>query len=128
MRCRRSGEKRSASVWARSQSSMRMKALSGMGDPNPASRELAGQPGMAVAIELQPEWTPGRHPQMDQPKFLVHEVEIVMQAFAAIRAQKALAGRLVVPGLVAVAGFHGRDHMHQTGMGPARSQYFGNHL
>src|ERR1700680_2676622 len=50
-------------------------------------------------VELQPERTPGRHPQMDQSQLLVHEVEIIMQAFAAIRAQKSLAGLFVVPGV-----------------------------
>src|SRR5580704_2762005 len=83
---------------------------------------------MAVAIELQPERTPGRHPQMDQSQLCVHEVEIVVQTFAAVGPQKALAGRLVVPGLVAVAGLHGRDHMHQAGMIPPLGQYLGDHL
>src|ERR1700719_3797156 len=95
---------------------------------DPRSAELARQPGMAVAIELQPEWTPGWHPQMDQSQLCIHEVEVVVQAFAAVRLEKALAGLLVVPGLVAVAGLHGRDHMHQAGMIPPLGQYFGDHL
>src|SRR5580700_6863649 len=83
---------------------------------------------MAVAIELQPERTPGWHPQMDQSQLCIHEVEVVVQAFAAVRLQKILAGLLVVPGLIAVAGLHGRDHMHQAGMIPPLGQYLGDHL
>src|SRR5580700_4836265 len=83
---------------------------------------------MAVAIELQPERTPGWHPQMDQSQLCIHEVEVVVQAFAAVRLEKVLAGLLVVPGLVAVAGLHGRDHMHQAGMIPPLGQYLGDHL
>jgi hypothetical protein len=95
---------------------------------DPRSAELAGQPGMAVAIELQPERTPGWHPQMDQSQLCIHEVEVVVQAFAAVRLEKGLAGLLVVPGLVGVAGLHGRDHMHQAGMIPPLVQYLGDHL
>jgi hypothetical protein len=38
-----------------------------------------------------------------------------VKAFAAVRLEKALAGLLIVPGLVAVTGLHGRDHMHRAG-------------
>src|SRR6267142_2698156 len=40
--------------------------------------EAAGQPTVPVAIELEAEWTPSRHPQIDQAQLGVHEVEVVM--------------------------------------------------
>jgi len=52
----------------------------------------------------------------------VHEVEVVMQAFAGIRPQEGAMRLLVVPGLVGVAGFHRRDDMHQAGMGARAPQ------
>jgi hypothetical protein len=51
-------------------------------------RSEAGQPTVSVAIELEAEWTPSRHPQIDQAQLGVHEVEVVMQAFAGIRPQE----------------------------------------
>src|SRR5258706_12291082 len=111
MRCRWSGERRSARVCARGQSSMCRKALSARVKTDPGGGELAGQPAMPVAIELEAERTPGRHAQIDQAQLGVHEVEVVMEAFAGIRPQEGAVRLLVVPGLVAVAGFHRRDDM-----------------
>ena len=56
----------------------------GEGETDPGGGQLAGQPAMAVAIELQAERTPGRHAQIDQAQLRVHEVEVVMQTFAAV--------------------------------------------
>src|SRR5208283_530344 len=69
-----------------------------------------------VAVELQAERRPGRRPQIDQPQFVIQEVEIVMEALAGIRAHIGLVRLLVMPGLVGVAGFHRRDDMHQARM------------
>ena len=77
--------------------------------------QLARQPAMAVAVELQAERRPGRQAQIDQPEFGVLDVEIVVQALAAVRLDEGLVLLLVVPGLVGIAGFHGRDGLHQTG-------------
>ena len=77
--------------------------------------QLARQPAMAIAVELQAERRPGRHAQIDQPEFGVLEVEIIVQALAAVRPDEGLVCLLVVPGLVGIAGFHGRDDVHQTG-------------
>jgi hypothetical protein len=88
----RMGERSLARVCARSQSSMRRKAA-----PAPARRpgkgetgsESAGQPAMAVAIELEVERTPCRHAQIDQAQFGIDEVEVVVvQTFAGIRPQE----------------------------------------
>src|SRR6516165_1772970 len=118
MRCSSSGERRLARVCARGQLSMCRKALSARVKPIPRGGELAGQPAMAVAIKLEAERTPGRHPQIDQTQVDVHEVEVVMQAFAGVRPQEGAMRVLVVPRLVAVAGFHRRDNMDQAGWSP----------
>ena len=91
------------------------KGVVGKGETDAGVGELAGQPAMPIAIELQTERAPGRHAQIDQAQLGVDEVEVVMQAFASIRPQEGAMGLLVMPGLVGVAGFHCRDDMHQAG-------------
>src|SRR5258707_7197445 len=83
MRCRSAVERVSARSWARFQSSMRRKAapapakgVVGKGETDAGGGELAGQPAMPIAIELQTERAPGRHPQIDQAQLGVDEVEI----------------------------------------------------
>ena len=85
--------------------------------------QLARQPAMAVAVELQAERRPGRDPQIDQPELGVLEVEIVVQAFAAVRPDEGLVRPLVVPGLVGIAGFHRREDVHQPGVIAALLQH-----
>ena len=68
---------------------------------------------MAVAIELQAERRPCRNPQVDQPELGIYKVEIIVQALAAIRSDEGLVRLLVVPGLISIAGFHGRDNVDQ---------------
>ncbi len=97
----------------------------GKGETDPGGGELAGQPAMPVTIELEAEWTPCRHAQIDQAQLGVDEVEVIMQTFAGIRPQKGAMRLFVVPGLVGVAGFHRRDDMDQPGMVAARGKYFG---
>jgi len=41
-----------------------------------------GQPVMAVEVDLQAERCPGWHPDVTEPKGLIDEVEVVMEAFA----------------------------------------------
>ena len=91
------------------------KGIVGKGETDAGGSELAGQPAMPIAIELQTERAPGRHAQIDQAQLGVDEVEVVMQAFASIRPQEGAMRLLVMPGLVGVAGFHRRDDMHQAG-------------
>ena len=49
-----------------------------------------------------------------------------MEAFAGIRPQEGAVRLLVVPGLVAVAGFHRRDDMDQAGMVAAGGKHLGD--
>ena len=98
----------------------------GKGETDPGGGELAGQPAMPVAIELEAERTPRRHAQIDQAQFGVDEVEVVVQAFAGIRPQEGAMRLFVVPGLVGVAGFHRRDDMDQAGMVAAHGKYLGD--
>jgi hypothetical protein len=98
----------------------------GKGETDPGGGELAGQPAMPVAIELEAERTPCRHAQIDQAQFGVDEVEVVVQAFAGIRPQEGAMRLFVVPGLVGVAGFHRRDDMDQAGMVAAHGKYLGD--
>ena len=51
----------------------------GKGETDPGGGELAGQPAMPVAIELEAERTPGRHAQIDQAQLGVDEVEVVIR-------------------------------------------------
>src|ERR1700748_1647474 len=81
---------------------------------------------MAVAVELQAERRPGGNPQIDQAEFGVHEVEIIVQALAAGRAQIGLVRLLVMPWLVGVAGLHRRDDVNQAGMLAALLQHLGD--
>ena len=83
---------------------------------------------MAIAVELQPERAPSGHPQVAQPQLLVDEVEVVMQTLARVRLEKRFATLLVVPRLVALARFHGRDHVHQPRMITTLGEHLGDHV
>ena len=99
----------------------------GRGEADPAGRQAARQPAMAVAVELQAKRRPGRDPQVNQPQLAIHEVEIVVQALAAIGSQVRLVGGLVVPRLVSSARLHRRDDVDQAGVIAAPFQHLGNH-
>ena len=88
----------------------------GHGVADTLRRQLARQPAMTIAVELQAERRPGRHAQIDQPELRVLEVEVVVQALAAVPPDEGLVGSFVVPRLVGIAGFHGRDDVHQAGV------------
>jgi hypothetical protein len=88
----------------------------GEGEADPRGGELAAQPAMPVTIELKAKRTPSWHGQIDQAQLGVDEVEVVMQAFAAVQPQKGVMCALVVPGPIAGAGFHRRNDMHLAGM------------
>src|SRR5215813_5714992 len=76
------------------------KGVVGKREADPGSGELAGEPAVPVAIELQAERTPGRDAQIDQAQLGVDEVEVIMQALTGSRAQESAMGLLAVPGLV----------------------------
>src|SRR5499427_8607572 len=104
------------------------KGVVGQLEADAGGGELASQPAMSVAIELETERTPGGNAQIDQAQVGVDEVEVIMQALTGRRAQERAMGLLAVPGLVSGAGFHRRDDMHQAGMVAARGQHLGNHV
>ena len=86
--------------------------------------EPGGQLVMTIEIELQPKRRPGWHPQITQTQSGVDKVKVVVQAFGFMVLEKRLMGFFIVPGLVAGAGFHGRENMDQTGMTAALSHDF----
>src|SRR5207248_147529 len=53
------------------------KGVVGKDETDAGGGELAGQPAMPIAIELQTERAPGRHAQIDQAQLGVDEVEVV---------------------------------------------------
>jgi hypothetical protein len=71
---------------------------------------------VAVEVELEPEWRPGREAEIAQTEQRVDEVEIVMDALAVLVPKEGLAGPLVVPGLERAARFHGREDVNQPGL------------
>jgi hypothetical protein len=81
---------------------------------DPAFVQLPRQIAMAIAIDLQPERTPGRHSHVAQPQILVDEIHVAVQAFAVVRLQVRLVRLLVVPRLIGAARFHCRQNAHQT--------------
>jgi hypothetical protein len=96
------------------------------GEADPGGAKLASQPAVTVAIELETERTPSRHAQIDQAQLGVDEVEVIMQAFAAVRAQEGAMRAFVVPRPITVAGLHRRDDMHQARMVAAPGEYLGD--
>ncbi|MGH9629299.1 MAG: hypothetical protein ACRD7E_13345 [Bryobacteraceae bacterium] len=46
--------------------------------------QLPGQVAMAVAINLEPERTPGWHTHIAQPQIRIDEIDVVMQAFTMV--------------------------------------------
>jgi hypothetical protein len=53
--------------------------------------ESAGQAMVPVEVNLQPEGTPGREPQITQAQLFIDEIEVVVKALAVVRAQVGLA-------------------------------------
>ncbi len=83
---------------------------------------------MIVTVELLPERTPGRYPQVAKSKLFVDEIEIVVQALAQVGLECRLARGLVVPRPAAIARIHGRDHVHQPRMIATAQDYLRHHF
>ena len=81
--------------------------------------QLVGQPGMPVEVELQTKRTPGWHTQITKSELRMDEIEVVVQAFAAIPQQISSPSALVVPGPVGRTGLQSRKDVHQPGLFPA---------
>src|SRR6202140_5037240 len=94
------------------------KGVVGLHEPDALALERPGHGAVAIAVELQAERCPGRDPEVAQPEFVIDEVEVVVQTLARLGAQVGLAAALVVPRLVARAGLHRRDDVHQPGCMP----------
>ncbi len=78
--------------------------------------EKTGQVMVPVKIELEPEGSPGRHPQITQSQIFKDEVEIVVDAFGFRASEKGLARLLVMPGLERRTGLQGGEDMDQPRM------------
>lgn len=78
--------------------------------------QLSRQLVVAVEIELETKRRPRRHSEITQAKLGINEIEVVMQAFAAVVFEKCSVGCLVMPGLIARTRLHGREYMHKAGM------------
>jgi len=77
--------------------------------------ELRGQPVVTVQVKQRAERAPRRNRQETEPEHLVDEVEVVVQALAAVTANDGATGLLVVPRLVRRTRFHRREDVHQPG-------------
>ena len=81
--------------------------------------EKASQVMVTIKIELQPEGSPGRHPQIAQSQIFHNEVKIVVDAFGLRAPKKRLARLFIMPGFKRGTGLHGGEDMDQSGMIPA---------
>jgi len=86
--------------------------------------EKAGQWMVSIKIELQPEGSPGRHPQIAQPQIFKDEVEVVVDALGFRPSEKRPAGLLVMPGFERRTGFQGGEDRDQPGMVPTLAIIF----
>jgi len=86
--------------------------------------QLQGQPAMTIAVDLQSAGQPGRHSDVAKAQFFIHEIKIVVQAFALIGFQKGLAALFVMPRFECRALFHGRENPDQPRMLAAFGQHF----
>lgn len=78
--------------------------------------QLSRQLVVAVEIELETKRRPRRHSEITQAKLGINEIEVVMQALSAVVFEECFVGCLVMPGLIARTGLHGREYMHKAGM------------
>ena len=81
-----------------------------------ALAQLLGQIAVAVAINLEPERTPRRHPHLAQPQIRIDAIDVVVQALAIIRFQVRLVRLFVMPGLIAAARLHRRQDADYSGL------------
>jgi hypothetical protein len=80
------------------------------------SLEKISQVIVAIKIELQPEGSPGGHPQITQTQILKNEVKIVMDAFGLGAPKKRLTRLFIMPGFERGTGLHGGEDMDQSRM------------
>ncbi len=85
--------------------------------------EFAGQPRVAIAVELEPVGSPRGNPQMAEAQEGINEVEVVVEALAAVVAEIGAPGRLVVPGFERRTGFHRGEDRDQPRAGPTLGEH-----
>jgi hypothetical protein len=85
-------------------SSREKKAFSPMTKGMACFSSLVASQVVAVAVELEPEGTPGGDAETAEAKLLVGEGEVVAEALAGIILEEGVSRRLVVPWLIARAG------------------------
>lgn len=68
-------------------------------EPHALGAKARNQPVVGIEIELNAKRSPRRYAQVTEPEILVDEIEVVMQAFPILVAQKCFVSFLVVPGL-----------------------------
>jgi hypothetical protein len=66
------------------------KGVVGKGKADAGGGKPPRQPAVSVAIELQPEGTPGRHAQITQADLVIDEIKGVAQALAAVGLEESL--------------------------------------
>jgi len=74
---------------------------------------------VSVEVELQPEGAPGGYAQVAEAELGVDEIEVVMEALAAVADEVGLPGLLVVPRLVGGAHLETGEDVNQSRMGSA---------
>ena len=74
---------------------------------------------VSVEVELQPEGAPGGYAQVAEAELGVDEIEVVMEALAAVADEVGLPGLLVVPRLVGGAHLETGGDVNQSRMGSA---------
>ena len=76
--------------------------------------KLMGKQVMAVHIKLKPERRPCRDAEIAETEFPVDKIEIVMKALALVELQEGLSGCFIMPWLVSITAFHGRENVDQA--------------
>ena len=102
------------------------KGVLDLGEGNAGLGHATRQPVVPVAVELKAEGRPGGHAQIAESQVRIDEVKIVVDTASGIVAEKGAMGEFVMPGLEGVAGLHGREDMHQSGMFTAFGQNLGD--
>lgn len=85
-----------------------------LGECDVVIAKFRGQVIVPVAVELQTERRPCRHPQVTKPEFLVHEIKVIVQAFAGSLPQIRCAGLFVMPWTEGGAGFHCGEDVNKS--------------
>jgi hypothetical protein len=69
---------------------------------------------MSIHIKLKPERTPCWDTEITKPIDSVNKIEIIVEAFALIGFNECPSSLFIMPGLVSIADFHGREDMDET--------------